>query len=525
MAKSQAMSIFLLKEGVSFDDALRDPNEMHGRTPLEPLGQAGSLTGSKLYLADYAAKDPWWKHYLSIDRKIELQSKGAILFLPAGGRNFAVTFGHVAHYLKDWKYEYDFGLLTTLNVVEPGALRSADILRPETAKRQRIQTARSEALTGFGIDFDETVIKRLTGEVKEKWREVFSQVTGANNVRITTKVDLMEMPQLCEELLQLYRAQDYKTAFPDLRNIAPVADPEIVGRLDERLLCALHSRADSMILSIPDIVDYQEVAGMRISNGVSYPLFIIDSVWDNYGDRLQTLTVDNLKSHHVSLLNEEGKTLGASHSLYKCLIWDCVDGVDAYHFCDGAWYHIEANYVARLKNELDPVFVRNDLPDNNGSVEGDYNRAVARIEPRYVCMDKANLVEHGNVEPCDLYRVVDGVGELIHVKLGVHSSKLSHLFNQGLVSLDLLKHRPECCELMKRDIQERDEGGNNFQEYCSPVDSASLKVVYAIITKKDQSLKSAALPLFSRVSLRNAIKKIRDMGVRVEVKLVRDMVR
>lgn len=524
MAKSNTISIFLLKDGVSFQEALRDPDDMHGATQLADLGVANGLVGSRLYIADYASKAPWWKEYLSVDRNIKQESKGAILFLSAGGRNFAITFGHVAHYLKDWRYEYDFGLLATLNAVRPEALKSADVLRPENARRQRIQSAKGGGLGVFGIDFDESVIKKLSGEVKDEWQGVFSMVTGANNVRITTKVEMLELPELCEALLELYRKEDFKQAFPDLRNVIPVSDPERLASLDEKLIEAFRHKESSITLSIPDIVDYQVVSGMKVSNGCVYPLFIIESVWDHYGEGVGNVTVDALKNHHISLVDENGHTVGGAHSIYKCLIWDCDEDSGTYHFCDGAWYKIDAAFAERIKTDLDAMFVETDLPANDGNVEGQYNQKVAAEHSEYLCLDRTNIAHRPkNIEPCDLFRVVSGKAEMVHVKIGIHSSKLSHLFNQGLVSFEMLQQEEESRARLKQIIIEK-AAGRNIQTYCEPVDKRQLKIVYAIITKKDPRLKSKALPLFSRISLRSLASRLKKMGAEIEVKLVPDNV-
>lgn len=522
MAKSNTMSIFLLKDGVSFQEALRDSDDMRGATQLENLGAVNGLSGSQLYIADYGSKSPWWKEYLLVDRNIKQESKGAILFLSAGGRNFAITFGHVAHYLRDWKYEYDFGLLTTLNAVRPEALKSADVLRPENARRQRVQSAKGGELGLFGIDFDESVIKRLSGEVKDEWQGVFSMVTGANNVRITTKEEVQGLPELCEVLLELYGKEDFKQSFPYLRNVIPVSDPEILAALDVKLLEAFRSRDGGVTLSIPDIVDYQIVSGMKVSNGRVYPLFIVESVWDHYDDSIASVTVDVLKNHHISLVDENGHTVGGAHSIYKCLIWDCDEGNGTYHFCDGAWYKIETAFAEKLKTDLDVMFVESDLPANDGNVEGVYNQKVAAEHLEYLCLDRTNIAcSPNNIEPCDLYRVVNGEAELVHVKIGVHSSKLSHLFNQGLVSYEMLQQEEECRGRLKRIIREK-SAGRNTQTYCEPVDNKRFKIVYVIISKKDSGLKSKALPLFSRISLRSLALRLKKMGVEVEVKLVQD---
>ena len=431
---------------------------MHGRTPLEPLGQAGSLTGSKLYLADYPAKDPWWKSYLSIDRRIEHQAKGAILFLSAGGRNFAVTFGHVAHYLKDWKYEYDFGLIVTLNSVSPELLKSADIVRPLNARRQRIQSAKDSKLDVFGIDFNESVVKKLSGKVGDNYVNLFSSVTGANNVRISTKVELSELPELCEELIHLYKSKSYQTVFPELRNIAPVLDPGVRTELDNKLLTSLKAHDETMILSLPDLIDYHDVGGIKFSGGTRYSLIVIESLWDSYGEKLQTMTVDMLHSHHISVLDENSE-IRTAYSLYKCLIWDCSIGNELYHFCDGLWYRIDKSFSERLITDLDSLFVLSDLPAHNGLDEGEYNENVPAIDGQYICLDRKFIVMAGQspIEFCDLYRVTEGKSELTHVKIGVCSSVLSHLFNQGLVSANLLLNESIAKEKLKEFIEKNDQ--------------------------------------------------------------------
>jgi uncharacterized protein (TIGR04141 family) len=64
------------------------------------------------------------------------------------------------HQLKDESYEYDFGLRTTLNAVDPDKIKSTDIFKLENARRQRIQTPVASNLNLFDFEQDESIIKK-----------------------------------------------------------------------------------------------------------------------------------------------------------------------------------------------------------------------------------------------------------------------------------------------------------------------------------------------------------------------------
>ena len=99
-----------------------------------------------------------------------------------------------------------------------------------------------------------------------------------------------------------------------------------------------------------------------------------------------------------------------------------------------------------------------------------------------------------SIEYCDL--VKNGV-DLIHVKRGTESSKLSHLFAQGEVSAELFSSDKEFRqalnkklpnELKIKNVKDRPNTGNH-------------KIVYAIVSEKVGDL---SLPFFSKVRLKNA---------------------
>ena len=191
---------------------------------------------------------------------------------------------------------------------------------------------------------------------------------------------------------------------------------------------------------------------------------------------------------------------------------------------DGIWYSVERDYLTQLNNELKSLFVMTTLPDNNCPEEAKYNESVASENPDYVCLDRSNFSNKGtNIEPCDLFTVKDSHPVFIHVKIGVISSRLSHLFQQGVVSLDYLRNaNPFAKEKLRSILQEKMESSGRADAYAKALDSESAKIIYAILCKKDPMLGVSALPLFSRITLSRVAKELKRAGMAVEVQLVKD---
>ena len=102
---------------------------------------------------------------------------------------------------------------------------------------------------------------------------------------------------------------------------------------------------------------------------------------------------------------------------------------------------------------------------------------------------------------------------LYHVKVSTLSASLSHLFNQGVNSIEIIKSEPLAKDKFQALLKEK-MGGNNEAAYLSPVGKDEYKVVYAIISRKEKDKKSANLPLFSRISLMRSIKALNLMNVK-----------
>lgn len=510
----KSLSIYLLKSGVTDDLALNTIRK------YKKVKCDNVPADAALYLAVASAHDPWWKSYLGLSASIEQQSQGAVLILPIGSRRMAVTFGMGKYLLSDVSYECDFGLICTLNAVEPSKLKSVDSLQPYDAKRRRVQMPSNGDLSVFDVVRTESVLNKMTGMVREKYKNLFRTITGGAQVNLSADGDIQKLHEICSSLLDLYGQDVYKETFPELRNVCPVKDPELVKKLDERLVMAVIKKDDNVLISIPEVVDYAAFSGVRFGCSDIFELVAFESFCGAIGQKLAEVDLEKIKHRYpMMLVNSEGDLVHGPYSLYKCLTYDCeLNEEEHYHFCDGMWYKIDEEFLEGLNQEISALFRPASFPPNSKGTEEAYNQYVAQNDPSYLCIDRnlINMRGVGKIEPCDLYKASNGEAEYVHVKIGTVSSRLSHLFNQGGNSAELLASYMTAREKFKEKIP------SSKQSYRDAVDSKSRKIVFLIITPKQQNLKENAIPFFSKLSLRRVWRQLSAMGMDVSVQLIKD---
>ena len=526
MSKARSFSIYLLKDGFNSSNALKDDHKLDDEIVGEKL--SGDCT---LYILDGVPTPPWWKSYFGIQEPLLQCLKGAIIFLPAGNRIFAITFGHVFHNLKETSYEYDFGLRVTLNCLDPEKLKSTDILEPSGAKRQRTQMPVDSDLTYSDFDRDTTILKSLTGKVRDEYKALFGHATGASSVRITSDVTPEGLPQLCSELLELYSEEAYKTNFPDIQNISPVRDPDTIALLNAKLVETVKAKSYDVALSIPTILDYHDELWATFSGaggGLVYDDVFIGRYYeylDLRGIHVNDIDVDMLKHHCLVLTNEDGDSRGEQFSIFKCLVFDTTNGSSGqtHHLCEGNWYLVENGFVTRLGKYLDPLCAATTLPSFNHKDEGEFNEAAAAAGADILCLDKTSIAPKGQkaVEPCDLYELNAAKAVLHHVKISTLSTHLSHLFNQGTNSIHLLRDDDEARERLTALVKDK-AAHLDTDAFVAPIEDDNFRIVFGIITHKDPAGKSTNLPLFSRISLMRAMKDMKRIGIDACYSFIKD---
>lgn len=538
--KSRPFSIYLLREGYNATNTLIDDHNLITAENAEHVPE-----GATLYILDAQRKRPWWRSYFGVEEDIWQEFKGALLFLPAGGRHFALSFGQVHHNIKDAAYEYDFGLRVTLNMLDPNELRSADMVEPGPARRKRTQVPVSTELTYLDFDANSEIIKSLTGKVKPEYAELFKSASGASSLKVSLKLDPDELAERCEHLLGLYESEEYKIAFPNIENITPVRHPDDIAPLDEALLAAVRAASADATLTIPDIVDYRDHTCCMFAGGDGtsqiYPDISIEKFYEYLGDDLPHVQIEDLKKTYRILLTDTDGVPDGSYSLYRSMIFDVepAAGDTVYHLCEGAWYKVERAFATRLRDYLDAKCEVTDLAAYNHDVinkgklvysEEAYNEAMAVAFPDLLCLDQEDISPAGStsIEPCDLYATrPDGSAAsghratFYHIKISTRSSHLSHLFNQGVNSVELISLEPASQHKMRALIATKLAGADPAN-YHAPLDNRDFRVVFGIITHKTAAALSANLPLFSKLSLMRNMQRLDLMRIPSAVTFIPD---
>ncbi|QNO15238.1 TIGR04141 family sporadically distributed protein [Alkalicella caledoniensis] len=130
-------------------------------------------------------------------------------------------------------------------------------------------------------------------------------------------------------------------------------------------------------------------------------------------------------------------------------------------------------------------------------------------------MDQKNIMHGGGRSSIELCDLISSSQELIHLKPYSGSSTLSHLFNQGVVSAELLVADKNFFKKANSKIREQ-EKGDKFQIS----DARKVKIVFGIISKDTDSLPK--IPFFSKVAFRHAKSRLQAFGLDVSIKNIHD---
>mgnify|MGYP001202140784 CR=1 FL=1 len=184
--------------------------------------------------------------------------------------------------------------------------------------------------------------------------------------------------------------------------------------------------------------------------------------------------------------------------------------------------HGNLNESRNLESIFDNAsWKKNDDESFNPLIESerDYNHDMEQKQ-NFALMDRQDVYveRQDNFEFCDLiYRgdLAEGKLDLIHIKEGLSSSKLSHLFNQGEVSAKSLLN-PRLKEKILEKYNECTNGKEWKSEYIlffENVDPHNFRIVYAIIDTHEE----LKIPFFSKVVFRARAKLLKMQGFKVAI--------
>lgn len=449
---------------------------------------------------------------------ISSSAKGVLLVRVPDGeeeRIFAVIFGLGRHLLNEGVLEERFGLKVVLNSVDPESLRSIDkTALGSIPKQSREQISREGGAANFGIDIEQDLVSSVTGRSRV---ELFGRtISGRDTFAASAKFHVGNVRDFLEETLKQYRSEVYKERFDWVDQIKEVRSKPTIDYLNGALVDRLKAAdLEHIWMAPPDILEWADVKSFRYlrKRSADAPDMDMAELLVVAGDA--EITLDWLKASQIILISAKSDDEVDRWSVYKCIYAE-IEANGAMHILNaGKWYQVAQDFTAIVNEDF--VSIPDsaiELPDYVHESETLYNLAAADHLGGSHCMD-ADLIVHGGgqsrIEFCD---ILTPDKKLLHVKRYSGSQQMSHLFSQGVVSAELFVSDAE----FRQKVNDKLPDGHKLADPSARPNPADYEVVFTIISKSANALN---LPFFSKVSLRNARRRLRGYGFRVSKKKVR----
>lgn len=516
--KLQKITLSLLKEGLTRNNALRNPESLSSyRVPAIDPAQ------DSLFVQSKPPTPPRWISYLQPHVSgalvgLNTASASAVFLFETEDRLFALTFGRGRDLLEPESFEPDFGLKVVLNTVAPNQIKSVDAKTiDESTLHTRSDLSTSSTLAAFGLDVTRDLLRAVTGTPKDQ--SLAHRLTGSDALGIHTRVSLPEIPDLAKRLVEAYGANDYKENFDFIDYLRPEKRPSKLLELQDLLVGALQTREITDVhLAAPETLDWLDVEGFLFSTNRKGELES-DPRISTYLDSREEVEVDMklLKRDRLLPVSSSSGEAMSGWPIYRCIVYQVEVDEHLYVLSTGEWYRVDLSFREKVEAEVNALPKLEGLPEADAETDEDaYNKKAAKAIGG-LCLDKKFVYDGGpdKMEVCD---ILTAKGGLIHVKQRGSSSTLSHLFTQGVNSAERLlldeEFRRQACAVAKRE----DPGFPPVLPEVSP-DTKDHEISFVVITRSTRST-PLTLPFFSVVSLRTAARQLQAFRFPVSIAAV-----
>ncbi len=481
-----------------------------------------------LYIKNSQEKRPRWAQLVDaiVGREVDQlsnKSSSAVLLVRVEGKVLAFTFGYGRFLLNTGCFEQDFGLKTALNTLNHQSLRSVDLHTLEDQPIQKkSQATRGSEASVFGVDIFRDVLRAVTGSPRTGVG--YKNISGGDAIySFGLEMLVEEIPQIAADLLGYYELELYKDSFGWVDNIRRVKDAASISALDESLLDAVKGRDASIVVTLPEIIEWDSVLGFSFTRSKRELSPTIDTAKYLENVDPDSVSIESIRRDRLYITDIHDNEFG--HSIYNCMYFE-LDGGDTKNVIFGGnWYEIDKSFMGGIDATLALI----DLSDiafpgveiweedemNKIEAEGDYNQRVADHLGCHL-LDKRLVKCSKTTSPIELCDLLTNEKQLIHVKHRKGGSAgLSHLFAQGSVSAEVMlgdrAFRKEARKVLRRvDSDARD---------LVPIDglkSADYEIVFLILGDTNASVKGN-LPFFSKVNLTRVYENLSQRGFVVKI--------
>lgn len=517
MAEKNKLSIYLIKDAFSGSDQKILKNSAQPLVDLHDIG--------KVYFLPSHTHVPSWVDSFFCgnlgDTQIFTSNARAVLISRVKisddkTKTFAVTMGYGKNMLADDVIEEDFGLKVVLNTITPTSLRRINKVNiGGNQKTSNEQLPLASDIDDFGFDIDRDLISTITGHSADE-DFALGIITGSDLLSLTAEVDITNLSSFLKMTYSRYISNKYKQTFGWIDHIRRVKNKATIEALDAETIKLICEKSPKVWMAVPDVIEWEKISGFKYSGKDIHNDIDIDIVCT----RLKTTLshIDQLKNKYITAIRADNDECYAKWSAYKCLYAELEYNGTAYCLNKGHWFCIDKSFVETINSEYEqmPISDMAFLPHQpEHKKESQYTQAFVQSDPQHLlCMD-AKTISHGGgqskVELCD---ILTDDQTYIHIKPYSGSATLSHLFNQAVISADLVMSDREF--LAKANAKIREVSGNDKFLISSEQQPT---VILAIISKYNKD--RPPIPFFSKIALRYAKRRLQAYGCNVSIKNIK----
>lgn len=486
----------------------------------------------KLFIKIPEEKIPTWRIFTenivgSSLNELANRSSSAVLIIKTEKETMAFTFGY-GRFLIDTKYfVHDFGIKTALNTLNHDSLRSVDLFTLEDqAVQKKAQASRESSIGVFGIDISRDVLRAVMGAPKPG--VTLKNISGGDAVySFGTEINANEISGLVDLLSDYYNNESYKNQFSWVDNIRKVKEKSEIDNLDKHLLNNIKLKNESIIITIPEIVQWDKIYGFSFTRTKKSIKPTIEK--SEYLDNIDpvTISIDSIKRDRLFVydINETE----SEYQIYKCIYFEYKKEDKTYILFSGLWYEINNIFISRIDEILarikistltfPTVYIWDEIHGEEKKskieTEGDYNVRAARTGSYYL-LDKKLIKSNRTTTAIELCDLMTDKKQFIHVKHRKGGSAgLSHLFAQGSISAEILLGDKE-FRIEARKVLKKVHAGLQDTVPLNNFKSDGVEIIFLILGEDSVSLKDN-LPFFSKVNLSKAFENLSQRGFEVAI--------
>lgn len=519
------LSIYLVKAGVS-DHGKIVP--LRSKLRSSKVASDGNELGTVYVSYKPQGKPPSWTDLLRGGVKdaflddLKARSVSGVLLVEQDKRIFAITFGHGHRLVDPDLIVSDFGLKTTLNLVDADAIRQVDRRKLDSTGRIAVEQSGIEIpIFQFGLDPEQDLLRRVTARPRDA--TVARHLSGKEALRATVPAKLENLREILARFLKISQQINYKDDFGFIDNIAEVRDEATILKLQAEVIkLANDDGTSNVFMAPPDVIDWNLTQGLRylddsddeLRQDIDLVLFKAVALGG------APITWAALEHHRIYVVDNDDE-VSNSWPAYRCLYADFQHDGHVYVLTEGTWYQINnafSDRVAQNFNDIPDSAL--DLPPWTQQNEAAYNIHAANQSKGHLRLLDKQLIQFppggDKMEFCDL---LSADKHLIHVKQFSSSSGISHLCAQAGNSAEYLKMDAGFRglvndKLLELGIPPAFQVPVNF----TTADAAKYEVVFAIAGKNGHM--PIEIPFFSKVSVYNAARRCQGLGFKVSKKKV-----